>query len=277
MAILLNTTSLAMKFYNQPAAYTDFLDGVNQVFTYFFLVECILKLGAFRFKVSEDSAQSWQITHTFVPELFQRSLERIWLFHRRRIFCGPGHGKYKCKIFKLPYCWSYLFFAAWPNSLHWILEVVPCCKTGQTAQQRRGDQDPVVDISQVIPGLTMGRPPHCTHLLHLWSGGDADLWPDYKGRWHQHSSEQQLPVFHLVPPGAFPLGHGWGLARNHAVLPQLAWHSLWSWGDQISNYYFGSYFLTFKFFSLTTPAKRKVVGATLPMFISSPSSSSVPS
>ena len=31
------------------------------------------------------------------------------------------------------------------------------------------------------------------------------------------------------------------------------------------------------FFSLTTPAKRKVVGATLPMFISSPSSSSVPS
>ena len=119
--------------------------------------------------------------------------------------------------------------------------------------------------------LHSGRPPH------LWSGRDADLWPDYKGRWHQHSSEQQLPVFHLVPPGAFPLGHGWGLARNHAVLPQLAWHSLWSWGDQISNYYFGSYFLTFKFFSLTTPAKRKVVGATLPMFISSPSSSSVPS
>merc|ERR1719158_1438307 len=49
-AILLNTTSLAMKFYHQPAAYTDFLDVVNQVFTYFFLVECILKLGAFRFK-----------------------------------------------------------------------------------------------------------------------------------------------------------------------------------------------------------------------------------
>merc|ERR1719431_833697 len=49
-AILLNTTSLAMKFYNQPPAYTDFLDVLNQVFTYFFLVECILKLGAFRFK-----------------------------------------------------------------------------------------------------------------------------------------------------------------------------------------------------------------------------------
>jgi len=49
-AILLNTTSLAMKFYNQPPAYTDFLDVLNQVFTYFFLVECIIKLGAFRFK-----------------------------------------------------------------------------------------------------------------------------------------------------------------------------------------------------------------------------------
>ena len=51
LAILLNTTSLAMKFYKQPTAYTDFLDVLNQVFTYFFLVECILKLGAFRFKV----------------------------------------------------------------------------------------------------------------------------------------------------------------------------------------------------------------------------------
>jgi len=50
LAILLNTTSLAMKFYHQPTAYTDFLDVLNQIFTYFFLVECILKLGAFRFK-----------------------------------------------------------------------------------------------------------------------------------------------------------------------------------------------------------------------------------
>merc|ERR1719361_2718046 len=50
IAILLNTTSLAMKFYKQPTAYTDFLDVLNQIFTYFFLVECILKLGAFRFK-----------------------------------------------------------------------------------------------------------------------------------------------------------------------------------------------------------------------------------
>ena len=50
-AILLNTTSLAMKFYHQPTAYTDFLDVLNLFFTYFFLIECILKLGAFRFKV----------------------------------------------------------------------------------------------------------------------------------------------------------------------------------------------------------------------------------
>ena len=53
IAILLNTTSLAMKFYHQPTAYTDFLDVLNQIFTYFFLIECILKLGAFRFKVKQ--------------------------------------------------------------------------------------------------------------------------------------------------------------------------------------------------------------------------------
>lgn len=56
IAILLNTTSLAMKFYKQPTAYTDFLDVLNQIFTYFFLVECILKLGAFRFKVNQSEA-----------------------------------------------------------------------------------------------------------------------------------------------------------------------------------------------------------------------------
>lgn len=55
IAILLNTTSLAMKFYHQPTAYTDFLDVLNQIFTYFFLIECILKLGAFRFKVKRYS------------------------------------------------------------------------------------------------------------------------------------------------------------------------------------------------------------------------------
>ena len=35
----------------QPTGYTDFLDILNQIFTYFFLIECTLKLGAFRFKV----------------------------------------------------------------------------------------------------------------------------------------------------------------------------------------------------------------------------------
>jgi len=50
IAILLNTMSLAMKFYRQPTYYTDFLDILNQIFTYFFLFECTLKLGAFRFK-----------------------------------------------------------------------------------------------------------------------------------------------------------------------------------------------------------------------------------
>ena len=49
--ILLNTMSLAMKFYNKPDAYTDFLDVLNQIFTVFFTVECVLKLGGFRPKV----------------------------------------------------------------------------------------------------------------------------------------------------------------------------------------------------------------------------------
>jgi len=37
----------------QPEYYTDFLDVLNQIFTYFFLVECTLKLGAFRIKVRQ--------------------------------------------------------------------------------------------------------------------------------------------------------------------------------------------------------------------------------
>ena len=65
MAILLNTTSLAMKFYHQPTAYTDFLDVVNQIFTYFFLVECVLKLGAFRFKVGSGVQKIQLIMHLF--------------------------------------------------------------------------------------------------------------------------------------------------------------------------------------------------------------------
>lgn len=53
-----------MKFYHQPTAYTDFLDVLNQIFTYFFLIECILKLGAFRFKVK-------YIHHKFACKTFE--------------------------------------------------------------------------------------------------------------------------------------------------------------------------------------------------------------
>jgi len=50
LAIILNTVSLAMKFYHQPEWYTDFLDVLNLIFTFFFVGEFILKFGAFRFK-----------------------------------------------------------------------------------------------------------------------------------------------------------------------------------------------------------------------------------
>lgn len=50
--ILINTLSLAMKFYRQPEGYTAFLDVLNIIFTVFFTMEFIFKLGAFRFKVN---------------------------------------------------------------------------------------------------------------------------------------------------------------------------------------------------------------------------------
>ena len=50
--ILINTLSLAMKFYQQPELYTQFLDVLNVIFTVFFTMEFVLKLGAFRFKVN---------------------------------------------------------------------------------------------------------------------------------------------------------------------------------------------------------------------------------
>ena len=51
VAIMLNTLSLAMKFYQQPQLYTELLDALNIIFTVFFTLEFVLKLGAFKFKV----------------------------------------------------------------------------------------------------------------------------------------------------------------------------------------------------------------------------------
>ena len=52
VAIMLNTLSLAMKFYQQPQLYTEILDALNIIFTVFFTLEFVLKFGAFRFKVN---------------------------------------------------------------------------------------------------------------------------------------------------------------------------------------------------------------------------------
>ena len=71
-AIMLNTLSLAMKYYQQPKVkttyhptvnykdldfqlYTTFLDSLNIIFTVFFTLEFVLKFGAFRFKVGQSS------------------------------------------------------------------------------------------------------------------------------------------------------------------------------------------------------------------------------
>merc|ERR1712142_1371129 len=50
LAIILNTVSLAMKIWHQPQWYTDFLDALNLIFTFFFIGEFFLKFGAYRFK-----------------------------------------------------------------------------------------------------------------------------------------------------------------------------------------------------------------------------------
>ncbi|XP_037051066.1 muscle calcium channel subunit alpha-1 isoform X2 [Bradysia coprophila] len=48
--IMINTVTLAMKFYNQPQWYTDMLDHMNLIFTAVFALEFVFKLAAFRFK-----------------------------------------------------------------------------------------------------------------------------------------------------------------------------------------------------------------------------------
>lgn len=48
--IMINTITLAMKFYRQPREYTEILDILNMIFTAVFALEFIFKLAAFRFK-----------------------------------------------------------------------------------------------------------------------------------------------------------------------------------------------------------------------------------
>lgn len=47
---MINTITLAMKFYRQPDFYTNTLDVLNMIFTAVFALEFIFKLAAFRFK-----------------------------------------------------------------------------------------------------------------------------------------------------------------------------------------------------------------------------------
>lgn len=49
--IMINTVTLAMKFYRQPEIYTSALDVLNMIFTAVFALEFVFKLAAFRFKV----------------------------------------------------------------------------------------------------------------------------------------------------------------------------------------------------------------------------------
>lgn len=51
MLIIVNTVTLAMKFYGQSKWYTDLLDVLNLIFTIVFAMEFVFKLAAFRFKV----------------------------------------------------------------------------------------------------------------------------------------------------------------------------------------------------------------------------------
>ncbi|XP_043070635.1 voltage-dependent calcium channel type D subunit alpha-1 isoform X2 [Drosophila grimshawi] len=48
--IMINTVTLAMKFYQQPLWYTELLDALNMIFTAVFALEFVFKLAAFRFK-----------------------------------------------------------------------------------------------------------------------------------------------------------------------------------------------------------------------------------
>lgn len=50
--IIINTITLAMKFYGQSNTYTEMMDILNLIFTIVFSMEFVFKLAAFRFKVS---------------------------------------------------------------------------------------------------------------------------------------------------------------------------------------------------------------------------------
>lgn len=74
--IMINTVTLAMKFYRQPDFYTTVLDLLNLIFTAVFALEFVFKLAAFRFKVFEKKNFCTFII-LFFTELLWRRLECV--------------------------------------------------------------------------------------------------------------------------------------------------------------------------------------------------------
>lgn len=62
--IMINTVTLAMKYYRQPEFYTEALDVMNMIFTAVFALEFVFKLAAFRFKVGHLRGLSLLVSHS---------------------------------------------------------------------------------------------------------------------------------------------------------------------------------------------------------------------
>ncbi|XP_028408443.1 voltage-dependent R-type calcium channel subunit alpha-1E-like [Dendronephthya gigantea] len=54
LLIVLNTLTMMMKYYNEPAIYRTYLDRFNEVFTFLFTLEAVLKLYVFRVNYFRD-------------------------------------------------------------------------------------------------------------------------------------------------------------------------------------------------------------------------------
>lgn len=77
--IMINTVTLAMKFYNQPLWYTELLDALNMIFTAVFALEFVFKLAAFRFKVrSAKKNTKWYLIDTNLFITIQNYFGDAW-------------------------------------------------------------------------------------------------------------------------------------------------------------------------------------------------------
>lgn len=84
--IMVNTVTLAMKFYRQPEPYTRALDTINLVFTVVFALEFVFKLAAFRFKVSIIRIRA--ITNCEAPCFIIKTVGQISLFRTTLAMLG---------------------------------------------------------------------------------------------------------------------------------------------------------------------------------------------